>query len=65
MTQQEFDQLPGVIVHILTEDRQHALCSGLPIDTNGGVAYPPAYKMCQACYYAAMRMQPRIGRGPQ
>ncbi len=61
MAQQEFDELPGIIVHLLVDDTlpARALCSGEAIDPARWVddTRTPR-KQCQACFIrAAQRMQ--------
>ncbi len=63
MTQQEFDEMPGIIVHLLIDDRQpaRALCSGEVIDPGRWADVGGTRKQCQACHLAAklaLRRQP-------
>jgi hypothetical protein len=71
MTQREFDEMPGVIVHLTTDDGRLYLCSGEPVpqeptplyEAAPGRAYPnllgdrpnEVRKQCQACRLAAIR----------
>ncbi len=55
MTQQEFDEVDAVIVHLLTDDRQHAYCSGERIDAQRWADSDKPRKQCQACFHLVTR----------
>lgn len=55
LTQQEFDEMPGIIVHLLIDGTNRALCSGEEIDTGRWSGADSTRKQCQACYYAAQQ----------
>lgn len=57
LTQQQFDEIPGIIVHLLIDETKptRALCSGKVIDPNRWLGSNQTRKQCQACYYAALR----------
>lgn len=58
MTQHEFDEAPGITVHLLVDDSHppRALCSGLPIDPDRWRDDTKTVrKQCQACFLAARR----------
>jgi hypothetical protein len=55
MTQNEFDDMPGYIIHLITDDRRHALCTGAewkPPNPN----LPGVRKFCDACRIKAMEL---------
>lgn len=58
MTQYEFDETPGITVHLLADDSHppRALCSGLEIDPDRWRDDTKTVrKQCQACRLAAAR----------
>ena len=58
MTQEEFDELDAIVVHLLIDDSEpaRALCSGEEIDPNRWIDSMKMRKQCQACFYAARRL---------
>jgi len=54
VTQQEFDELDGIIVHLLTDDGD-AFCSGERVDPKRWEHSTKLRKQCQACFWAARR----------
>ena len=56
VTQQEFDEIPGIIVHLTEGNPPRASCSGEIIDPNRWADHHhTTRKQCQACFHAARR----------
>ncbi len=57
MTQEDFDEMDGIIVHLLLDDREpaRAFCSGEIIDPRRWADSKRVRKQCQACLHAARR----------
>lgn len=55
MTQAEFDRSDRLTIHLLTEDRQHALCSGERVEPELWDNPANGYKFCEACRLASRR----------